>query len=270
MPSNSCILFREGLSEPSEVECARQFFPVHRYRAQIPAGSVAIPRYSALPFMDELAADVALLGSRLVNSYEQHLYVANFDYYEDLKDVTFETWFRIQDVPQALRDQPLVVKGRTNSRKFDWSTHMFAKDFAAASRIAYELGKDGLIGSQGVIVRRYVPLETFELSITGLPFTNEWRIFYYRGQRLAHGYYWGLIDDWAPVTAATPDFEANGLPFADQVAQRLVDKIPFVVIDVAKTEAGEWKVVELNDGCQSGLNGTVDAEHLYAALSAAL
>ncbi len=267
---NTCILYRAGLSEPSELECARRSFPVVGLRSQAPAGSLVIPRYSALPFMNELEGDIANLGSRLINSYAQHLYVANFDYYEDLADVTFRTWMRLSDVPFSLRDKPLVVKGRTNSRKFDWTTHMFAKDFASASRIAYELGKDGLIGGQGVIAREYVPLETFELSVTGLPFTNEWRIFYYRGKQLAWGYYWGLIDDWAPVHAAQPDFLVTGLPFADEVAQRLVDKIPFVVIDIAKTADGRWMVVELNDGCQAGLNDTVDADQLYAALKAAI
>lgn len=264
------VLYRPGLSDESEEAVCRQHFPVYRYRTEVPPDSLVVGRYAFLPFYDEMEADVTRLGSRLVNSWAQHRYVADFQYYDDLKDVTFASWFRFEDVPYALRSSPLVVKGRTNSRKFEWHQKMFAPDFQAAVRIGAELAMDGLIGQQGLVLRQYVPLETFELSVTGTPLTNEWRIFYYQGQRLAWGYYWGNLDDWSRVDAALPDFETHGLPFADGVAQRLVDKVPFVVIDVAKTQDGRWMVVELNDGSQSGLNGVVPPQELYANLAKAL
>lgn len=265
-----CLLYRPGLSDENEEQAARRHFPLHQLRAQIPTGSLVVGRYACLPFYDELEQDLKLLGSTMVNSYRQHRYVADFEYYDDLKDVTFPTWFRYEDVPPALRNGPFVVKGRTNSRKFEWHTKMFAQNFTAAVRIGSELATDGLLGSQGIVIRQFVPLETFETSVTGTPITNEWRLFYYRGQRLAHGYYWGNIDDWAPVEQARADFEAQGLPFADAVAQRLVDKTPFVVIDIARTAQGHWQVVELNDGCQAGLNGVIDPEELYGNLAKAL
>lgn len=264
------VLYRSGLGESAEeLECAAHF-PVYRYRTQVPLGSLVIGRYSFLPFYDELEADVTLLGSRLINSLAQHRYIADFHYYDDLKDVTFPSWTRLEDVPLRLRSQPFVVKGRTNSRKFEWHRKMFAKDFAAAVNIAAELATDGLIGQQGVVIRQFVPLETFEEGITGTPLTNEWRVFYYRGRRLAWGYYWGILDDWSHVERATPDFECNGLPFADAIARRLVDKAPFVVLDIAKTQDGRWQVVELNDGSQAGLNGTVSPRELYGNLAKAL
>lgn len=264
-------MFRTGPHTQAEEQAAREIFPVYRYRAEIARGSLVVGRYSLLPFYDEMERDVEILGSRLINSYRQHLYVAQLDYARDLEDVTFATWFRFEDVPRWARDSPFVVKGRTNSRKFEWRTRMFAEDFRAAVCIGAELAVDGLIGPQGVVLRQYVPLQTFEVGVTGVPITNEWRIFYYRGERLAHGYYWGPnIENWAPVVAATPDFEAKGLPFADAVAQRLVDKTPFVVLDIAKDETGRWWVVELNDGSQAGLNDTVDARVLFSGLKQAL
>ncbi len=270
MSLQPCLLYRPGLSDDEEEAAARRHFPVVRYRTEVPRGSLVVGRYSVLPFADELEADLANLGSRLVNTLAQHRYVADLDYYEDFRDVTFPTWFRFADVPNALREQAFVVKGRTNSRKFEWGSKMYAPNFQQAVRIGAELMNDGLIGSQGVVLRQFVPLEVFETSVTGLPLTNEWRLFYYRGQRLAHGYYWGNIDDWSPVERARADFEATGLAFADQLAQRLTDKVPFVVLDIAKTESGQWVLVELNDGCQAGLNGTVDADTLYGALARAV
>lgn len=265
-----CILLRRGVSDAAEEQAAQRHFTVYTLRTQVPAGSLVVGRYACLPFYDELEQDLALLGSSMVNTFAQYRYVADFEYYEDLCDVTFPTWFRYEDVPVSLRQGPFVVKGRTNSRKFEWHTKMFAPDFKAAVRIGSELATDGLLGTQGIVIRQFVPLQTFETSVTGTPITNEWRLFYYRGHRLTHGYYWGNIDDWSPVEAARPAFEAEGLPFADEVARRLVDKVPFVVIDVARTVDGRWMVVELNDGCQAGLNGVLDAEQLYGNLALAL
>ncbi len=265
-----CVLFRPGVSDEDEELAVRRHFPVYTYRAEVPAGSLVVGRYACLPFYNELEKDVELLGSRLVNTYREHCYVAQLDYYEDLRDVTFPTWFRFEEVPQSERANAFVVKGRTNSRKSEWFTKMYAPNFQAAVNMGADLATDGLIGTQGVVLRKYVPLETFETSVKGTPVTNEWRLFYFRGQRLAHGYYWGNISDWAPVHAATAEFERTGLAFADAVAVRLVDKIPFVVIDIARDTAGKWWVVELNDGCQSGLNGVIDPDVLYGALRKSL
>ena len=265
-----CVLVRKTFAEEEEVLAIQDYFPLYQYRAEVPKGSLVIGRYSCLPHYQELVQDLAILGSRLINSYEEHRYVADMDYYQDLADVTFPTWFRFQDVPARLRDHAFVVKGRTNSRKAEWNTKMFAESFKDAVRIGAELATDGLIGTQGVVIREYVPLETFELSITGLPHTNEWRLFYYKGQRLAYGYYWGNIEDWTPVKAAQLDFELVGVPFADEVALRIKDKVSFVVIDIAKTLEGRWVVVELNDGCQAGLNDTVDAVDLFSNLKRAI
>lgn len=262
-----CVLMRATRYEEDELRVATASFPVYRYRTEVPAGSLVVGRYANLPYHRELEQDIQNLGSRLINTTAEHNYVANFDYYEDLADVTFPTWFRAEEIPFSVRNKPLIVKGRTNSRKQSWGQLMYAPDFVTAGRIAAELRCDGLLGQQGIIFRQYEPLEAFEISaISGLPFANEWRIFYYKGTRLAHGYYWSGIEDWSLVDKALPDFEAHGLPFADAVAQRLADKIPFVVIDVAKTAAGVWRVVELNDGCQAGLNDSVPADTLYANL----
>ena len=261
------ILMRATRHEAEERDAASRFFKVVRLRTEVPPGSLVIGRYANLPYHGELEADIQNLGSRLVNSTMEHQYIANMDWYWDLSDVTFPTWFRLSDVPFSERGSALVLKGRTNSRKFEWNQKMFARNFEAASRIAVELNNDGLIGPQGVIARKYVPLETFEHTLTGTPITNEWRIFYLNGQRLAWGYYWGNIEDLAPVERARPAFEKEGLAFADTVAGRIASQVPFFVVDIARTQEGQWLVVELNDGCQAGLNGTIDPASFYAALS---
>lgn len=267
---NPVVLMRPPGRDRTEWDAAAEFFPVYRYRAEVPAGSLVIGRYAFLPLFHEVEQDLLLLGSRTINSYAQHAFIASMDYYEVLRDVTFPTWFRLEDVPPSLHSRAFVVKGRTNSQKLQWSRRMFAANFEQAVHIGAELLSDGLIGSQGLAIRLYEPLQTLEVGLQGLPLSNEWRVFYYRGQRLTHGYYWGTISDWGLVEAQREEFETAGLAFADSVAGRIAQQAPFVVLDVAKTQAGGWRLVELNDGCQAGLNDTVDATELYAKLREAL
>lgn len=266
-----CLLMRPRMADENELEVAQRHFPVYTQRAAVPAGSLVIGRFANLPYHLELEQDVKLLGSRLINTTQQHGYVADFSYYPDLVGRTFRTWHDSLNIPSAMADKPFVVKGTTNSDKRAWSRRMFAPNLQAAFRIAADLRADAFLGPQGVVFREYVPLQALEMPIVDLPpLANEWRTFYYRGQRLAHGYYWSNIDDWALVDAARADFEEQGLALADQVAADIQEKIPFVCIDVAKTEDGRWLVVELNDGCMSGLNGSVPAEDLYRNLALAL
>lgn len=264
------VYLRAGLAEEEEaVESARRF-PTFTSRVEVPPGSLAFCRYSALPYNGELCRDLELLGSRCANSEREHAYAANFDYYQDFKDATFPSWDRLQDVPSWARSGPLVVKGRANSRKQEWLKKMFAPNFLAASLIASELMCDPLIGPQGVIARQYVPLESFETALSGMPLANEWRCFYLGGERVCHGYYWGQIDDWSKVDAARPDFETHGLPFADELGRRASSGITFCAIDVAKTQDGRWMMVELNDGNMSGLNGSISAADLYGGIESVL
>ena len=264
------ILFRKQFDADGEMAVAARHFPVVPLRTEVPAGSVVVGRFACLPYYEELAADLANRGSTLINSPAQHAYVANFDYYDDIGDLTFPTWFDFVSIPPALRDSPFVVKGRTNSRKMQWATHMFAKDWRSALTLGSELANDPFIGPQGLIIRQYVPLETLEVGLNDVPITNEWRLFFYRDQLLAFGYYWTIIDDLALMDAVQPDFIQHGIPFARQAAARLKGKVNFFVVDVAKTAAGEWRVVEVNDGQQSGCNEFVSADALYRNLALAL
>ena len=264
------VFLREAACGEGEAEACARHFPTYASRVEIPQGSLVFSRYSALPFKGELCRDLQLLGSTPVNSLSAHGYAADFGYYRDFEADTFPSWERLADIPMALREGPFVVKGRANSRKQEWATKMFAPNFRKAVEIAAELMGDGLIGQQGVIARQFVPLETFETSISGLPFANEWRCFFLDGVLVAQGYYWGSIDDWSAVERAKPDFLEHGLPLARRVAQQSRERIPFCAIDVAKTQDGRWVLVEINDGDMSGLNGSIDPDEFYQGLARAI
>jgi hypothetical protein len=260
------ILFRASLAEEDELCIARKYFEVYESRTQIKPGDLILCRYSFLPYGDELEQDIKLLGAKLVNSYAQHRYVADlYSWYSDLgPEYTPYTWF---DPAVVLADEysgSYFLKGETNSLKNQWKTHCVAKTKNDLMQVYFNLQGDSLIGHQSICIRKLERLKTYLTSFTGQPITKEFRIFVYKGQVLAKGYYWTnypeVMDEFKP--------DSNDIP-ADWLAEvigKVKDHVPAFVIDVAQKEDGSWIVIELNDFCMSGLSG-VSAEELYANLS---
>lgn len=272
-PNKTVCLFRKNHTNKTEYLTASLLLPTFTQRCALPENSIVIGRYSVLPYYHEVIEDLAVRHCTLVNDLYQHEYIANMDYYYDITEHTFPTWFRLEDVPFSLRDNTaFVVKGKTNSKKQQWNTKMYAPSFKQAVELSTELLQDSLISSQGIVVRKYIPLETFEIGINEMPMTNEWRIFFYKNKMLAYGFYWEeILDDINKhlIQQAHPSFIQEGLPFAKQIAEIIAENTNFFVIDVAKTQSGKWIVVEVNDGQMSGLN-SINATYLYSSLVNAL
>src|SRR5208282_2549555 len=95
-----------------------------------------------------------------------------------------------------------------------------------------------------------------------IPITKEFRFFVAYGQVIAGGYYWQNYADDLP---AIPDYREVPSSFLQEVIKRVDGQVNFFVIDVGQKLNGEWQVVELNDGQQSGLS-CIDPETLYARL----
>ncbi len=238
------LLFRKDLGTLDEFDFCKRHFNVVENRSDILPNSLVIPRYSALPFYKELEYDVRKLGGKLINTHEQFNYIANFEYYHDIEKYTFKTYFD----PCTMPDIPMVVKGRTNSRKHQFNSLFFAKNKRDAIEISCELRNDALIGSQDIIFREYCQLKTFEILLNGLPVSNEYRLFFLGDKLICHGYYWSTARD------VDKTIDDEGLELAQKVANIVSKKNNFFVVDVAQKENGEWIVVELNSGEMSGLS----------------
>lgn len=244
------VLYRRDRLDPDqdvEVAAITPLFPCTELRTSpFCEQSLIIGRYSVLPFYRELERDLAGIGSRLINSFGQHDWVGSFAYYAEVADYTFPSW---NSLAETRSDGPFVIKGRTNSRKHQWSTHMFAENRAAAVRVIHELNNDSLIGRQGTIVRQYIPLKTLEVGIGGIPFSNEHRFFFLGTHLLSHGYYWSLADR-PELAVCSPEM----VGFAREVAAIAAEFVNFFVLDVAEKEDGGFILVEINDGSCSGLS----------------
>lgn len=234
-------------------------------RLGVQKDELCISRYSALPYYRELEQDINSLGARMINTYRQHRYIADLgDWSQDFEGITPETWSNLDMVPDSAF--PVIVKGETNSKKFQWDTHFFAKTRRDAVDVMCRLQEDGFISDQWIYFRRFVPLKTYTIGLRGVPISKEFRVFICRGNVLSRGYYWSShVDDLPDV----PD--ANEIPKAllDQVIERVGKSADYYTVDVAQTEKGEWIVIELNDGQQSGLSEN-DPNVLYSNLAKVL
>lgn len=261
-PSPLSVLFRKTLGEEDEFETCKKILPTYEFRSEIPPGSLVLGRYSVLPYYQELEAELKSRGSRLINSYRQHRYIANMEWYHDLSDMTPRTWFQGEwgDLPQG----QYVLKGLTNSRKFQWNTHMFAATRENVPKVAMRLMDDTMIREQGVVVRQYMRFRRTGELINGLPTVNEWRVFCLNKEVISSGRYWSDLVEESDVASSLPN-QARELV---ECALGRID-VPFVVVDVAELEDGGWMVVELNDGQMSGLSDN-SAEQLYQGIAARL
>lgn len=254
------VLYRKSLLEDSELEIIQRLFPSTDCMVGI-HDDLVIGRCSCVPFYDEVEKGLAVQGSRLINTYSEHRYIANFDYYWDIQDLTFKTWFRLADVPRV--EAPFVVKGTTTSKKHEWNKKMFAPTFADAVAIATDLKNDYYIGQQDIIVRKYEPLMRLGTGTHDMPFTNEWRFFFYRDIPLSYGFYWtecetkGVLDE-------------GGIEIAKRAANILSKHTNYFTVDIGQKADGSWVVIEVNDGQMAGLshnNPLVLYENLKKALS---
>lgn len=257
------ILFRASHGQKEEMEIAGKYFDVFEQRAHIPKGSLVIGRYSVLPYYNELSRDLEHFGSRLINTNREHASIANLSaWYHCFEGITPKTWFHLHEIPEK---GPFVLKGETNSRKYSWNTHMYAEDKRVAGEVWSRLSKDGLVEFQNIVIREYVPLRRLDTDATGLPITEEYRLFFYKGKLMSSGFYWAshehLVEQY--------DLSTDNIPreFIDQIGGVAYDQVAdFVVIDVARTEKGDWIVIELNDGQMSGLS-LCDPDELYRNLA---
>jgi hypothetical protein len=251
------ILFRKDYSTEAELEVAARYFPIAELRSQVQPKSLIIGRYSTLPYYDELTKDLKNMDSKLINSFSQYSWIANFEWYEALKEYTFQTWFKAEDLPNDKTE--FIVKGTLNSRKSEWDTMMHAKSKQDAIRIMIELKKDSVIGTQDIIFRRFEKLITYDHGIKGLPFTNEWRFFYFNGQLVDYGYYWSI------AKKVDHTISPDGVEFANQVAKKVSEHSNFFAMDIAQREDGSWVLVEINDGQSAGLC-EIDPDSFYKKL----
>ena len=247
----SVILYRKCDFSDEELKAAQGAgFYCTDMRPNIQKDDVIVGRFSLWPFYADQEREFKLVGAKLINTHAQHSYITDLmNWVEDLKELTPRTWANLHEIPDD--GTQFVLKGETHSKKSQWSTHMFAKNKAAAIQVHSRLSEDGLIGSERIYTREFVPLVEYGKSISGCPISKEFRFFVLHGEVLCGGYYWSIVDD---TEITKPSVNEVPKEFLDEVLKRVAHRVPAFAVDVAQTKDDRWVVIELNDLQFSGLS----------------
>jgi hypothetical protein len=181
------------------------------------------------------------------------------------RSVSFE-WSGVLDLDVVMGklavfgSRPLIIKDYVKSEKHDWEQACFipsAADREAIERVTRQfLELRGKYLNKGLVYREYVDLEQLSRhSKSGMPLSNEFRIFYLHHEMLISAPYW----EEGEYNGKQPNFE----PF-HQIASRIESN--FFTMDVAKQSSGEWVIMELGDGQVSGLPMQIDTNEFYRRL----
>jgi len=169
------------------------------------------------------------------------------------------------DLLRPFGSAPILVKDYVKSRKHEWAEACFIPDAADAEvalrvvRRFLELQGDDL--NEGLVFRAFEDWEPLTVHTqSGMPLVREYRLFFLGGERLHAARYWEQ-GEYANGDAPPPDL------FAD-IAKRVRSR--FFTMDVAKSTAGEWRIVELGDAQVAGLPDHTNRDEFYARLAAGL
>jgi hypothetical protein len=168
---------------------------------------------------------------------------------------------RIMETLAPLGDGPVIVKDFVKSRKHEWAEACFipsAADRHAVERVVgrfLELQGEHL--AEGLVFREFIEFEPIGVHPkSGMPLTEEYRIFWLDGRPIFWSPYWqeGTYRGVEPPIHQFTDV-------ASAVRSR------FFTMDIARRRDGDWMIVELGDGQVSGLPSDSDADGFYSALA---
>ena len=171
---------------------------------------------------------------------------------------------RLRVLLKEFGNGPVIVKDFVKSRKHEWLTVCFipsASDTEAVERVTkrfLELQGDDLNG--GLVLREFVEFEPLGVHPkSAMPLTREFRLFFLDGQPIQVSRYW----DQGDYQGQLPPLD-HFTHLASSVESR------FFTMDVARTVAGEWLVVELGDAQVAELPEDADAGEFFTRLSRAV
>jgi hypothetical protein len=264
--THAIIIRQAGFEQEIAPELAamREHFVVRESLDQVQPGDELLARFALRPFYADQEEEIIRRGAKLVVGSSAHAYIEDLGvWYEDFADLTPRTWLSVQQMDADAYTGPVFIKGRTYSRKHDWSTHAFAPSREHVERIAANIRRDALHGADALVFRQFERLRTYDHTRQGMPITCEWRYFLLDGQIASGGYYWASYTDSAPA-------ERVDEQVVDEVARRLAQRgVRWCVADFALTEDGRTILIELNDASMTGLSAN-DPAVLYARMKAIL
>ncbi len=220
-------------------------------------------RIGAIPDYAKVQSDAADLGFRLLQSAEEHNRASLLPcWYPRLEGLTPRSiWFdeppTIEQVEAELT-WPVFIKGTRQTSRHQANLSI-ARDPGDLARILRAWAQDPILHWQGMVCRQFVPLQSVGVARPGeLPPSLELRCFLWQGKVISIGRY------WADITYPVSEDDLHRAKALATKAGTLL-QVPFLVVDVAKTQAADWIIIECNDAQECGYSG-VSALQLWQTM----
>lgn len=212
-------------------------------------------RIGAIDDYASIASALARQGMKLLVDENEHEKCSMIEkWYPLLKDKTPFTkiYDELPEADELLKDFsfPVFIKGNRQTNRHKRSQCIIGNK-AEYNALRMEWKRDSVLYWQKAAVREYVPLlEIDSRSFPSLvPISYEFRFFYFEGKCMAYGPYWTMGKKYSLHEEELSEV----LRLTDWAAEQL--KAAFPAIDVAKTAAGEWIIIEVNDAQECGYAG---------------
>ena len=157
-------------------------------------------------------------------------------------------------------ENPIIIKDFVKSEKHNWEEACFIPNASDFNKVKSTIDKfielRGNSLNEGLVFRQFEELEFLtEHSKSGMPLTQEFRIFFAKKNIVSIFNYW----DEGKYGETKPELNT----FLE-IAQKIDSN--FFSMDVVKKKNGEWIIMELGDGQVTGLPGDADIFKFYNIL----
>jgi hypothetical protein len=157
-------------------------------------------------------------------------------------------------------DNPVIVKDFVKSEKHDWDTACYVSSATNTEKLNSTIKNlielRGKQLNEGIVIREFVELNDLTIhSKSGMPLTEEYRLFFYNKKLL------GIYDYWeeGEYKLSKPDTS-----YFETIAKGVQSN--FFSMDIARKKTGELIIIELGDGQVAGLPDRLDKTEFYKKL----
>ncbi len=190
----------------------------------------------------------------LLNTPNQHQIAQEFDrYYPLLEKLTPKSAVitNVAECSLVAKELgfPLFIRGAVKSNKDQGWQACIARDGNQLEQLVEQVLKHTNRARGRVIIRQLVSLRHKSLMPGDFPRGREYRVFIYKNEVLAYGYYWDEFTD--EFSLAELD-KAAIQRLALEAAKRV--NVPYMMADVGQLESGDWTIIEVGDAQFAGLS----------------
>ena len=167
---------------------------------------------------------------------------------------------RLIERSKIFGQNPVILKDYVKSEKHDWDTACFVKNASDIDDLKRSINNllklRGKYLNEGIVIRQFEELNQLTIhSKSGMPLTEEYRLFFFNKKLV------GIYDYWeeGEYNSSKPDTTAF-----EEIAKRIDSN--FFSMDIASKKNGELIIIELGDGQVAGLPDKTERNEFYKQL----